>query len=480
MGHKKKAINGIIWTSLELIFGKGIGVISTIIIARILSPQDYGIIGMTTLFVGLTSTLIDSGMTQSLIRKKNVSPLEYSSVFYLNLILSILFAGILCLLSPYIAIFYKVPILSKIIQVYALCIIINTIRGIQITLLTKEMNFKQITLINIPSSILGFIFGIWFAYNHYGVWSLVYMTLITSFATTFLFWLFGKRILILKFSFKAIKTHFHFGYKLTFSSILHTIYENVNNILIGKFYPVQKLGLYERSYYFNNYPITMFTDIIARVTYPLISQFHDDYIKLKLVFRKILISVFFVSTPFFFIISGISTPLFNLILGDKWVEVVIYYKILSLGFILYPIHILHLNLITAMGRSELFLKLEIIKKILGISFTIIFFQFGIMGLIWGFTIMSYIALFINTFYTRKILNYTYKEQFFDLFLTYLTACIAGIIAYYLCIFFSRYSLILNIMLSFLISFAVFIILNLLFKNKGINNLKELLIKNEIK
>lgn len=479
MSNKRKVVNGIFWTSIELILGKGLGFIATIFIARILSPKDYGIIGMTTIFVSLISTLIDSGMTQSLIRKKNVSDLEYSAVFFLNVFLSLVFAGILCLISPKIANFYNVPILSTIIKIYALCIIINTFKGIQITILTRSMGFKKITLLNLPSTLLGYLAGIYFAYNNYGVWSLVYMNVVNTVVSTLLFWLFKKQRIQFQFSFKEIKEHFHFGYKLTISGILNIIYENVNNILIGKFYPIQKLGLYERSYYFNNYPITIITGIISKVTYPVLSQFHEDIIQLKQVFRKIIINIFFLSTPFFCIISGISTPLFTLLLGKNWTDVILYYKILSLGFILYPIHILHLNLIMAMGKSELFLKLEIIKKILGISLTILFFQFGVLGLLWSITIMSYISLIINTYYTKKLLIYTYKEQILDLIFTYITSIIVGIIAYIFTIYFNKINIIINIFISFIISFAIFIIFSIVFKNNGIRYLKETFKKNDI-
>ena len=472
MSNKKKAINGIIWTSIELILGKGLGFISTIFIARILSPKDFGIIGMTTIFVGLISALIDNGMTQSLIRKKKVSDIEYSSVFFLNVFLSLVFAGILCLISPYIANFYNVPILSSIIKIYAICIIINTIKSIQITILTRSMNFKKIALLNLPSTLLGYLAGIYFAYNNYGVWSLVYMNVVNTVVSTLLFWLFRKYQVQVQFSFKEIKEHIYFGYKLTIAGILNIIYENVNNILIGKFYPIQKLGLYERSYYFNNYPITIITGIISKVTYPLLSQFHEDLNQLKKVFRKIIINIFFLTTPFFCIISGISTPLLTFLLGKNWLDVILYYKILSLGFILYPIHILHLNLITVMGKSELFLKLEIIKKILGITLTILFFQIGVLGLLWSITIMSYIALIINTYYTKKILKYTYKEQFLDLIFTYITSILVGIIAYFCTIYLNRISIIMNILTSFLISSFLYIIFNIVFKNNGIKYLKE--------
>ena len=476
MSNKKKALNGIIWTSLEFILGKGIGFISTIFIARILSPKDYGIIGMTTIFVSLTSTLIDTGMTQSLIRKKKVSDIEYSSVFFLNVFLSFVFAGILCLISPQIAIFYNVPIINQIIKIYAITIIINTIRGIQIVKLAKILNFKKITYINLIGTFFGFLTCFILAYNNWGVWSLVYMTIVNSIVTTFLYWLLGEKITLYKFSFITIINHFKFGYKLTIASILNVFYVNLNNILIGKFFSIDRLGIYERSYYFNDFPISNLTGIITKIMYPLLSQNYEDNDKLKKIFRKIITSVFFVFTPFICIISGISKPLINLILGDKWSDIILYYKILSFGFILYPLRLLHLNTLNAIGKSNISLKLEIFEKLIGfILIGTIFwvFNFAIIGLLFGITINSYITFLFYSYFTKKTLNYTYSEQFNDISLAFILAIISGLIGYLSSILLSNYLLILNILISFIISISFYLISNFIFKNKGINYILEI-------
>lgn len=398
MSLKKQTFSGVIWTFLDTFLITGISFIATLFIARILGPTDYGLIGMVAVFFAIGNTLVDSGLSQSIIRTKEADNKDYSTVFYLNLGISIFVYLILFIAAPYIAMFFEQNVLIEIIRLYCLSFIITAFSAIQLAQLNRNMEFKKITYINVPSTIVGVIVGITLSINGFGVWSLVWMHLSNKITFSILLWLFSTWKPTLYFSREKMKYHYGFGYKLMLSGILNSIFNNIYNIVIGKFYSVQSLGYFERAKRLNDYPVTILTGIISKVTYPLLSKIQDEKERIAKVYKQLIQFSFFISTPLMFGLAAIATPLFQLILGDQWMAAVPYFQIICLASIFYPVHSFNLNILKVYGKSNLFLKLEVYKKLIIVLGIVISFPFGIIGLVWSTVAVSFISLIINTHY----------------------------------------------------------------------------------
>lgn len=397
--------------------------------ARLLLPEEFGLIGMISVFIAIGTSLMNSGLTQSLIRTENPDQEDYSTVFFFNLAGSIVVYFILFLTAPLIASFFSQPILVDIVRVYCFSFIITAFSAVQLTRLTKAMDFKTQMTVAIPSLIGSGILGIFLAYQGFGVWSLVWMSLFQAFLNTVqLWWRTGWRPSFI-FNKEKFKFHFRFGYKLTLSGLLDTIFTNIYQIIIGKFFLASQVGFYTRANSLKQLPVSNISGALSKVTYPLFASIQNDNIRLKRVYKQIMQMVVFVIAPVLIIMGVLAEPLFRFLFTEKWLPAVPYFQILCLAGILYPVNSYNLNVLKVKGRSDLFLRLEVIKKILIvviISFTI---QFGIEGLIWGQLFTSIIVLFINTYYTGKFIQYNIVQQAKDILPIILLAAVAGACVY---------------------------------------------------
>lgn len=443
-------MNGVIWTFIDILINKGAYFISTIILASILGPKEFGLLGMIMLFVAIGNTLIDSGMSTSLLRSNSVSELEYSTVFITNLLMSILVYSVLFFIAPLISDFYNQPVLIYVIRWYCLGFIITSFRSIHNVKLMKDLDFKKIAFLNLPGNILSALISIWMGYNGYGVWSLVALFLINQVISTIVFWIFIDWRPLFKFDFVNYKNHFKFGYKLIISAQLNTIFENIYNILIGKYYSLQTLGFYERANTFNFYPISVLTGVLMKVSLPSLVLIKDDLERLQNAYKKMMQIAFFVSLFGLGFAALLASQIVSLVLGPKWMPIVPLFQILSASYVFYPIHSLNINILSLFGRSDLFLKLEIFKKIVVLIVVIICFNFGILGLVWSSVINSFIALFINTYFSGKFLNYSTSSQLKDLLPTIGVVLFAIGLAYIFQIIFHPINLVLQIILLFTI------------------------------
>lgn len=452
-------MNGVIWTFIDILINRGAYFIASIVLAGILGPKEFGLLGMIMLFVAIGNTLIDSGMSTSLIRSYDVTEKDYSTVFITNILMSILVYLILFFTAPFIASFYSQPILIEIIRWYCLGFVINSFRSIHNVKLMKEMKFKKLTLLSLPGNSISVAIAIWMGYAGYGIWSLVSLFLINQLISTITFWLFLKWKPTLEFDFSNYKNHFRFGYKLVLSAQLNTIFDNIYNIIIGKFYSVQILGFYERAYTFNNYPVSILSGIILKVSLPSLTLIKDDKERLQKAYKSIMQVAFFISAFSLAFVALLAHQIFDLILGAKWLRVVPLFQVLSLCFVFYPIHSLNINVLNVFGRSDLFLKLEIVKKIMLVFIVAICFNFGVMGLVWSSAINSILALIINAHYSGKFLNYSTQNQLLDLLPTIaiVTASMGGIYIFQMIL--GPMNLLLQIVLSFMIGSLAFILLS---------------------
>ncbi len=462
---KKQTISGLFWTFADSFLLRGISFIGTLVIARILGPTEFGIIGMISIFIAIGTSLVDSGMSSSIIRTQNADDNDYSTVFYLNLFISFTVFIILFILAPYIAGFYSQPILTNVIRLYCLSFVISAFSSIQIAILDKEMQFRKMMLYNIPGVIIGVILGISLGYLGYGVWSIVWMYLSIQLIQSIVLWIFSKWKPSRTFSKEKMKYHYSFGYKLMLSSLIDIVFKNIYNILIGKYFSVKSLGFYERANTFNEYPVSILTNIISRVSYPLMANMQMDKQKLAIVYKQILQFTFFITAPLMFGAAAIAKPLFLLVLGEQWLPAVPFFQIISLGSILYPIHAFNINILKVSGRSDLFLKLEIVKKLILVITIVIAFQYGVYGLVWSTVLTSFLSLIINTYHSSSIINYTTKKQLLDMLPTFSLSVFVFIVMTYFLSFLETFSIYLQIIFPAIAGFIVYLFFSYLIRSK---------------
>lgn len=414
MSLREKGLQGIFWTFGQQFGGQIIQFIVSIILARILMPEEFGLLGMLAIFMALGNSLIDSGMSSSLIRTQDADERDFSSVFFINVIASIIIYLILYLASPFIAKFFEQPILADIVKVYCISFIIRAVSSIQYVRLTILMDFKTQTILRLPALAISSVVGLILAYSGYGVWSLVYMQLAQVTLESVFIWFQVKWRPSLILDWSRLKLHFNFGYKLTLSGIINTVYDNIYHIIIGKYFSAAQLGFYTRAQSMKQLPVSNISSALNKVTYPLFSSIQDDNARLKNVYKKLMQQVLFWIAPVLVIAGVLGEPLFRFLMTEKWLPAVPYFQILCLVGIMYPLHAYNLNILNVKGRSDLFLKLEIIKKALitiGLIFAI---PFGIYGLLWMQLALSLLAFFINTSFSGKMISYPVSEQLKDI------------------------------------------------------------------
>lgn len=431
MSLKQKTITGLTWSFVDNTSSYFIQFVFGIIMARLLTPREFGLIGMMTVFIAVSQSFINSGFTQALIRKKNCTQIDFSTVFYFNLLAGITLYLILFSFSTKISLFYNEVQLKNLIQVVALELIITAFAVVQRARLTKEINFKLQTKISIIASIIAGSVGITMAYLGYGVWSLVIKTLTNSIISTILLWFWNKWKPTLEFSFNSLKELFSFGSKLLLSGIINTIYHNIYLLIIGKYFSAAELGYYTRADQFKNLPSQNLTSVIQRVSYPVLSTIQDEPDKLKSAYKRLIKSTMFLAFTSMILLAAIAKPLIIILIGEKWIPSVIYLQLLCFVGMSFPLQAINLNMLQVKGRSDLFLKLEIVKKLLAVPIIIIGIFIGIKAMIIGMFINTIIAYFLNSYYSGKYINYSSLQQLKDILPAFFLASVIGIIVFFI-------------------------------------------------
>lgn len=480
MHLKKQSMNGAIWTLIDMFINKGAYFFTTIILAGIIGPEKFGLIGMITLFVTIGSTLIDSGMSTSLLRTKEITNQDYSTVFVTNVVVSLFVYILIFYIAPLVANFYNQPILVNVIRVYCLGFIINSLRSIHNVKLIRDLQFKKLTILSLPGNIISVIVSIYLANIGYGIWSIVSLFLINQAICTIVFWLFIKWVPHWRFNFINFKHHFKFGYKLLLAAQLNTIFDNINNILIGKNYDVKFLGYYDRAYALNNYPVSVLSGIIMKVSLPVLTVIKDEKERLQNAYKMIMQIAFFISAVGFGFAAILADPLIKILLGKEWLYIIPIFQILTISFVFYPLHSLNINILSLFGRSDLFLKLEVLKKILLILLVFIGFKFGIYGLVWSNVISSILALFINTYYSGQFLNYSTRSQFLDLMPTILVVLFTIIVLHVFDSILDYSNPYFQIITNGIVGIIIIIIISSIFKLSPFINLRNLIKEYHIK
>jgi len=414
MTLKQKTVSGLIWSFIDNIASLGISFIIGVILARILSPKDFGLIGMLSIFIAISQSFIDSGFRQSLIRKQNCTQTDYSTVFYFNIVIGLLFYFILYVFAKPISNFFYEPILKDLIRVLGLGLIINSLSIIQSTLLTKRIDFKLQAKISVISSTISGIISIYLAYKGFGVWSLVLLMLVKYTINLLLFWFWSSWKPIWMFSLNSLKELFSFGSKLLVSGLIDTIYKNVYYIIIGKYFSSLELGYYTRADQFQALPSSNIQSIIGRVSFPVLLTIQNDIPRLREAYKKIIRSTMLVTFVLMLGMAAVARPMIYTLIGEKWQASIIYLQMLCFVGMFYPLHALNLNMLEVQGRSDLFLRLEVIKKLLAVPIIIIGIFWGIKTMILGMMVNTIIAYYLNSYWSGRFIGYPFYSQLKDI------------------------------------------------------------------
>ena len=428
---KNKAVNGVSWSAADAILGQGVTFLVGIVLARLLSPTEYGLIGIISIFIVVLNGVVDSGFANALIRKQHTTNEDYNTMFYTNLSFSILLYIGLYLCAPIIARFFDRAELVALTRVMGVVLIINALCHTQITILTKRVDFKTKTKASLTAAITSGIVGIIFAYLGYGVWSLVAQQLTRQLLYTLCLWWFIKWIPTLSFSVESFKYMWGFGWKILVSGLLNNIWNQLYQVVVGKFYSPATLGQYSRSREYANLLSLNFTTIIQRVSYPVLSELQDDRERMVNGYRKIIKMTMFVTAISMIFMGAVAEPLIYCLIGPQWHEAATYLPLICISLSLYPLHAINLNMLQVQGRSDIFLILEIVKKILAIGPLCLGIFVGIKCMLVGSIIFGIITFFLNTYYTGKKLNYTSWMQLCDIAPSYATALAMALSVYFL-------------------------------------------------
>lgn len=419
---KSQAVKALFWSFLERGGEQGIHFVVSIILARMLFPEQFGLIAMLTIFIALARSLVDSGFGAALIQKKEITQEDKCSVFYFNIVLGFAMAGLLCLAAPWIAAFYGVPHLTPLTRVLSIKMITSSFGIIHGTLLCKQLDFKTQLKVRLISTVISGAVGISMAYNGFGVWSLVAQQLTSSVVHTLFLWMLCSWRPSLTFSVVALRGMFGFGSKLLVSGIIATFFKHIYLIVIGKIFSPAQLGYFGRANGIQQLPINNLSIPIKRVTFPLFSTIQDDKERLKNIVRKAMTTLVLIHFPIMIGLAIVAEPLVIVLLTEKWAPCIPYLRLLCVVGLMYPLHLINVNALKAQGRSDLFLRLEIVKKILIVIAIAITYRWGIKALIYGQIAQSLIAYYLNTYYTGKILRYSFWEQVADV-IPYLGAAV---------------------------------------------------------
>lgn len=466
MELRKEAFSGMVWVFIDYFLVKGVSFVGSIILARLLMPSDFGIIAMIAIFITLGNIILDSGLSSSLIRNNNNDDKDYSTVFFTNVFFGISMYVFFYIIAPTIADFFNQLILINIIRFYSIVFLLTSFSSVQMTLLIKNMQFKKIAVLNVPSVILGLGVGIFMAIKDYGVSSIISMYLVTQLVLSLGLWISSDWKPKFVFSKDRFSFHFNYGYKLLLANFLSGTTTELYNVVTAKFYPLNTAGSFERAFTLNNYPLTILIQIIGKVTFPLLSKIQNDNQYVQEVFIKLARFAFFVSAPVMIILSGSAKPLILTLLGEKWREVIPIFQILCLGGVFYTLQSLNINTIKIYGRTDYILKGEFFLKIVMVILSGSALLFGFKAFLWSIVINSFLRLLINMFYCSKVIEITVKQQLISMFPVFLISLTTfGAIQLQLFCFehYTSLSEFFKLIFSLLIGGSSYLLLSYLFK-----------------
>lgn len=465
---KIKTVKGTIWSSLEKFSVQGVQFIVMIFMARILTPEDYGLIGMLSIFIAVSQALVDSGFSNALIRKSNRTETDNSTVFYFNIVVGLLLYGILFFSAPLISKFYNQPLLTPLTRLIALSIPLNSLIIVQRALLSVNVDFKSQAKASLIAALSSGVVGLSMAYSDWGVWSLVWYQLTNVIVNVSVLWFLTKWNPHFTYSWISFREMFGFGSKIAFTSILYTIYNNIYLLVIGKLFNASDLGYFTRANQFAQFPSTNLAGVIQRVSYPVLCSIQDDNERLRVVYRKYLRLICFIVFPMMIGLAVLARPFILFILNDTWLFAATLLSVLCLALMWSPVHSINLSLLLVKGRSDLYMRLEFIKEAIGILILIATAPFGIIMMCWGLVGFNIIALLINTHYTGKIINVGFYTQIKDLLPSLIFSTLMGI-----CVFLISFKIPHNffkLLIGILAGTIIYLVISKLFNSKDLKEI----------
>ena len=418
---KTKTVKGVGWSFIDNLSSSGVSFLVGLVLARLLTPSEYGIMAIFTIFIAVSNSIVDSGFSNALIRKTDAKRVDYNTVFLFNLVVSGILYVVLFFVAPAISVFFKEPLLVEVMRVIGWVLVINALGIIPRTLFVKDVNFKTQTKVSLIASISSGVLGIGMAFCGMGVWSLVGQQLSRQLLNTLFLWIYCTWRPIWEFSVQSFRELFGFGSKLLLSGLLDTVFKEIYSLVIGRCYTSAQLGQYTRASQFNQIFSSNLTSVIQRVSYPVLSSIQDESERLREAYRKVIKSTMLISFACMLGLAAVAKPLLILLIGEKWLPAVGFLQIICFSGMLYPLHAINLNILQVKGRSDLFLKLEIVKKIIAVGPLILGVLFSIEYMLWGSVCTSFIAYFLNSYYSSNLMNYPTKEQIKDILPTFLVS-----------------------------------------------------------
>lgn len=427
----ERSLAAIAWAVLDKLGSSVVSFVVTILLARLLSPEDFGLVAMVMIFFEFSAVFVESGFSTALIREKTISEADKSTTFIFNLVASVVLYGVLFVSAPYIAAFFNQPLLTLIVRIMGLSLIVNAFSIVQHSVLIQQIDFKTQTIVRSVAVVVSGGAAVLLAFNGWGVWSLVVRFALLDLATTILFWVLGGWRPTMQFSRESFRKLFGFGSRILAAAVLDKFFFHIYKLIIGKFFAAATLGFYTQAGNFTNMVINTLFRTVQSVTYPVLAKLQDDREKLKAGYRKMLQLSSFIIIPAMTVLGVLAEPILRTLVGEKWLPSVPMLQLFCLSGLTYHFSTVNLNMLLVLGRSDLSLKLEVIKKINIAIAIVIGLQFGIYGLIVGEVIASYVNLVINAFYSKKFLRYSLGEQVRDILPTIAFSILTGGLLYFL-------------------------------------------------
>ena len=471
---KTQATKGMIWSAIDKFASQAGQFVIGVVLARLLMPKDFGLIGMLSIFIAVSQSFIDSGMGSGLIQKKNRTEADFSTVFIFNFAVSIFFYLLLFFTAPLIADFYNMPQLVLLTRVLSINIIISSLAIVQRSQLTINIDFKTIAKVNVISVLLSGIVAVYFAYIGWGVWTLVIQRIVGSVVSVFMLWVLSKWKFSLVFSKQSFKELFGFGSKLLLAGLYAQIFKNVYNIVIGKAYSASELGFYTRAKTFAESASGTVTSILHQVSYPILASLQDDKKRMVSVYRRLIRMTTFFIFPAMTLLALLAEPLVRLLLTDKWIPVIVLLQWMSFARIFYPISGINMNILNAMGRSDLFLKVDLSKFPIAVVALIITIPLGVKAIVIGHVVTSCVSFFINAYMPGKLFGYGAFKQLRDMMPIFIATGIMTLMVVLINYFIDM--LLLKLIIGVGVGIVTYLLVCVALKLDELNEVRELLIK----
>jgi len=428
---KDKTVKGVAWSAADALLGQGVTFLVGVVLARLLSPAEYGLIGIVLIFTTVLSSVVDSGFSTALIRKKDTTDADYNTMFYTNMTLSVLMFVLLYFCAPLISYFFERKELTDLVRVTGLVLIFQALSITQVTILSKRIDFKTKTKASVVAAVVSGILGVYMAYTGFGVWSLVGQQLCNKLIYSVCLWILNRWCPSGVFSWNSFHYMWGFGWKMMLSGLLNNIWNQLYQVVVGKCYSPATLGQYSRSKEYAQIVSANFTLIIQRVTYPVMAEVQDDKVRMVAAYRKIIKISMFVTTLCIIPLGAVAEPFIYCLIGPQWLEAATYLPLICISMSLYPLHAINLNMLQVQGRSDIFLYLEILKKVISILPLALGVFVNIYWMLIGSIITGFVSFFLNSYYTGKSLNYSSWMQLKDIAPSYGLATLVALIVYFL-------------------------------------------------